>query len=78
MMCALNMTVLKQHKTDISIESGILILPVLSYKDYRVSVLYSRPDIYRAQFQGYGQIHGKPLTFCEIFHFLSPEGTFQI
>ena len=71
------MTVLKQHKTDISIKSGILILPVLSYK-ITVSVLYSRPDIYRAQFLGYGQIHGKPLTFCVIFHFQSPEGIFRI
>ena len=52
MVCALNIIVFKQHKTDISIESGILILPVLSNKDYRVSVLYSRPDIYRA-FLGY-------------------------
>ena len=77
MVSDLDTSVLMQHRTDISIRSGITILIVSNYIVYKIFVPWVCSGISHAQFPDYGQIHGRTLTFYAIYRFLSPEDTSQ-
>ena len=69
------MSVLMQHRTDISIRSGIPILLVSNYIVYKIFDPWVCSGISHAKFLDCGQIHGRTLRFYAIYRFLSPEDT---